>query len=112
MKSNSTNPAYAALAYRRAVLGEVVSLLSREYTEQNGVPAKGVIYAEEISRSDSEVPQEEIGRFMEELQQEEESLRLELAKFDFVRRDEQKPKQVRKPQAKKSTRKAPRRKQP
>ncbi len=93
-----TNPAYAALAYRKAILGEVIARLTVDYTAAMGNNPSRVIVCEEVLREDSDVPPGEIGSYLEELQQQEESLRLELLKFDFVRRDEQKAKQVRKPQ--------------
>ncbi len=98
MKPTHTNPAYAVLAYRKAIVGEIIARLQHEYTSAMGEDPSKTIFAEEVPKIDSEVPEEEIGSYIEELQQEEESLRLELLKFDFVRRDEQEAKQVRKPQ--------------
>lgn len=88
MRPTRTNPAYAALAYKKAILGEVIARLSGEYTAAMGDQPSRVIVSDDIVREDSEVPEEEIGAFIEQLQQEEESLRLQLLKFDFVRRDE------------------------
>ena len=89
MKPTRTNPAYAALAYRKAIVAELVARLQHDYTAAMGENPSRVIISDEVPKVDSEVPEEEIGMYIEELQQEEESLRLELLKFDFVRRDEQ-----------------------
>lgn len=93
-----TNPAYAALAYRKAIIGQVIADLTAHYTSAMGDDPKRVIICEEVLHADAEVPVEEIGMFLGELHQQEETLRLELLKFEFVRRkDEQKAEQVRKP---------------
>lgn len=100
MRPTRTNPAYAALAYRKAILGELITRLTSEYTGAMGDNPSKVILSGDLVREDSEVPEEEIGMFVEQLQQEEESLRLQLLKFDFVRRDEQKAEEVRNEQPK------------
>lgn len=84
-----TNPAYAYLAYRRAIVGQVVALLKKDYTSAFGGPPDNVIVSEDVFRDEAEVPEAEIHRFINELQQTEESLRLELLKFEFVKRGEQ-----------------------
>ena len=81
-----TNPEYAAMAYRKALLSECVSFL-KSYTALMGGEPKGKIVSEDVVRDDSEVPQEEILEFITGLQQESEGLRLEMAKFDFVKRE-------------------------
>lgn len=100
MRPTRTNPAYAALAYRKAVIAEVIERLNGEYTSAMGDNPSRVIISDDVIREDSEVPEKDIGAFVEELQQEQESLRLQLLKFDFVRRDEQATKEVRKQQPK------------
>lgn len=100
MRPTRTNPAYAALAYRKAVIAEVIERLNGEYTSAMGDNPSRVIISDDVIREDSEVPEKDIGAFVEELQQEQESLRLQLLKFDFVRRDEQATEEVRKQQPK------------
>lgn len=89
-----TNPAYVTLAYRKAVISETIARLM-EYTSSMGTKPNRVIISDEVLREDSEVPEREIVGYIEGLQQEEESIRLEMLKFDFVRRDEQAPSKVR-----------------
>ena len=86
MSPTKTNPEYAAMAYRKAILGECVTHLLR-FTPAMGEEPKGRIYSEDTIRDDSEVPQDDLQDFILSLQQEAESLRLEMAKFDFVKRD-------------------------
>lgn len=81
-----TNPAYAHLAYRKAVLGRVVQFLSDEFLARTSDEPKDVVLCEDVFRDDSEVPMGNIEEYIEELQQEEESLRLELSRFEFVKR--------------------------
>ena len=75
------------MAYRKALLGECIAHLTG-YTPAMGERPKGKIVSEDIIREDSEVPQEEVQEFILELQQEAESLRLEMKKFDFVKREQ------------------------
>lgn len=88
MSPQRTNPVYAQLAYRKAILGEVITFLTNTFTTAyNDEPAKTIV-SEDVFREDSDVPLEDVGGYILELQQEEESLRLELAKFEFVKRGE------------------------
>jgi len=83
-----TNPAYAYLAYRKAILKSTINWLTSEYVGFDGVSPKGSLICEEVFRDDSEIPPEDIYSFVEELQEEESRLQLELNKFDFVRKDD------------------------
>jgi len=83
-----TNPAYAHIAYRKAILGRTIQFLSDNFLALSADEPKDVILCEDVFREDSEVDIRSIEEYIEELQQEEESLRLELAKFDFVKKDE------------------------
>ena len=82
-----TNPAYAYLAYRRAVLRHTINWLRSEYVGQDGVSPKDKILCEDVFREDSEIPPEEIYQFVEELQEQEAQVQLEINRFDFVKKD-------------------------
>lgn len=99
-----TNPVYAQLAFRRAIVGHVVSLLNSDYTTaQGGDEPDKVIHAQDVFPEDNPVPEDEIQGYISELELEDEELRLEMLKFDFVKTD---AKNSKKRQAKKtSTRK-------
>jgi hypothetical protein len=98
-----TNPEYAAMAYRKALLGVCVAHLTR-HTGAMGEDPVGSIVSEDVVREDSLVPEEEIVDFITEMQQEQESLRLEMSRFDFVKRvdddsSKHKPQRAQKPKA-------------
>ena len=84
-RPTKTNPEYAAMAYQKALLGQCIAHLS-SYTSLQG-PPQGTIITEDVVREDSEVPEEEILAYVTGLQQDFESIRLEMAKFDFVKRE-------------------------
>lgn len=86
-RSTRTNPAYLELAYRKAIVGELITMLTNEYTKAYSEQARRKVAAEDVYKEDSEVPEEHIHEFITDLQQEEEHLRLELSKFDFVKRE-------------------------
>lgn len=82
-RTQRTNPAYAFIAYRRAILKHVTALLTRDYCSlPNEEPAKH-IYSDEVFLCDREVPSEDIGQFIEELEREDAKLLLDLNKFEF-----------------------------
>ena len=83
-----TNEAYAAIAYRRTILRDVITYLRRQYIGADGEP-KAKLVCEEVFQVDSIVPPEEVGRVVEELIDEEAGLQLELGRFEFTRKDEQ-----------------------
>ena len=82
-----TNEAYAAIAYRRTILRDVITHLRRQYVGVDGEP-KAQLICEEVFQVDSIVPQEEVNRVVEELVDQEAELQLELSKFEFARKDE------------------------
>lgn len=84
-----TNPVYAQLARRRAILVHVTSLLSSDYTSAMGdAQPEKVIHAEDVFPEDNPVPEEDIQGYISELELEGEKLRLEMLKFNFVKQDE------------------------
>ena len=92
MKTTRTNPAYAALAYRRTIIHNAIILLKREFIGVDSDPNKKML-CEEVLTVDSEVPVEEVAQYVEELEQEHHSLTLELGKFEFTRKNQNESKQ-------------------
>jgi hypothetical protein len=84
-----TNPVYAKLAFRRAIVVHVASLLNSDFTSSMGSdePEK-VIHAEDVFPEDNPVPEDEIQDYVNELELEDEQLRLEMLKFNFVKHDD------------------------
>lgn len=89
-RTNRTNPAYAFLAYRRAIVQHVTNLLVRDYTAPMNSEPNKQIYSDDVMRGDEEVPVAEVVRYIEELQQEDASLVLEMNKFEFRKIEEPK----------------------
>lgn len=83
-----TNPAYAHLAYRKAIYTEAIMLLRRKYLADDAGDAPCKLICEEVMLGDSEVPQEEVHQFLNELETERAGLDLEMRKFEFVRKNE------------------------
>jgi hypothetical protein len=82
-RTQRTNPAYAFIAYRRAILKHISALLTRDYCSlPNEEPAKHM-YSDEVFLCDREVPSEDIGLFIEDLEREDAKLLLDLNKFEF-----------------------------
>jgi hypothetical protein len=97
-----TNPAYAYLAYRKAILKHTINYLLSDVVGANGYAPKTTLVCDDVFREDSDVPPEEVLTFVEQLQQEEADLQLEMNKFDFRKPDAQ-------PQSPKVKKKAARR---
>jgi len=89
-----TNPAYAALAYRRTVLHNTIVYLRRTFVGIDGDPKEKMI-CEDVIQVDSVVPVDEIDSVIEDLIDEEEELKLAMNKFEFVERTHE-PKQRKK----------------
>jgi hypothetical protein len=81
-----TNPAFAALAYRKTVLTNTVAHLRREYIGLDTEP-KSTMLCEDVFQVDSKVPIAEVGFVVEDLIEEIEELKLEMAKFEFTKRE-------------------------
>ncbi len=92
MNLGRLNPAYLEIACRKAIVHEMIDHLTSKYTTAMGgsSPAR-LIKSDDVFGSENAVSEESIIRYIQELQQEEEGLRLELLKFDFVRKDDVKP---------------------
>ena len=83
MSTLKTNPAYAHLAWRRAIVVQLMDDLRENYLALSSSEPRKHIICEEVFREDSTVPEGAISAVYEELEQEAEQLRLELGKFSF-----------------------------
>lgn len=86
MSATRTNPAYAALAWRRTIIHQTITYLKREYVGVDEDPKQKMI-CEEVLAADSVVPIEEVANYLQELEREKHELTLELGKFEFTRRN-------------------------
>jgi hypothetical protein len=91
MATVKTNPAYAALAYRRTIIHNTIIYLKREFVGLDSDPQRKMI-CEDVLHADSEVPAEEVLQFVEELEREHHAITLELGKFEFTRKNDDDPK--------------------
>lgn len=83
-----TNPEYAALAYRKAILTETVTMLRRHYVSDDmGHPPQRTLQSGEVLRDDSEVPQEHFYQFITELETKAAEVDLEMRSFEFKRKN-------------------------
>lgn len=78
-----TNPAYATLAYRKSVVRALVNHLREDYLALSSSTPSKELYCEDVYKVDSLVPPEAIQGIVEELEQEEQNIKLEMAKFSF-----------------------------
>lgn len=81
--TNRTNPAYAYLAYRRAIVNHITHLLVFDYIAPTDSEANESIFSDDVFKTDSQVPISEIKLYLEELQAEDARLQLEMNKFEF-----------------------------
>lgn len=86
---NSAYKEYLRLAYRRTVLSAVRRYLS-DYVASD-IPAAKTLVCEEALMSDRDVPEEAFQDVLDDVLREEESLRLQMADFEFRRRERGKP---------------------
>lgn len=100
-----TNPAYAALAYEKTIVHDVIIYLKRNYIGIDGDP-KNTLICEDVMQVDSVVPPEEVARYVEGLIDHEAHIELELGKFEFTRRDDEEEEQpAQRPKSKKGGKK-------
>jgi hypothetical protein len=83
-----TNPAYAYLAYRKAIIQDVIAYLQNEHLGATGTEPKRKIVSDDVFHVDSDVPREEIEQFLGEMLQKESHLELEMAKFEFKMKED------------------------
>ena len=105
MTNTRTNPAYAYLAYRRAIIQELVGHLQNQYLGARGDDVCKLT-SDQVFPVDAEVPLAEVEQFVAELLQKDAFLELEMAKFEFTKKENQNEQQpaVQKPKAQKSAR--------
>lgn len=83
MAFTKTNPAYAHLAYRHAIVVQLVDELRENYMAlSSDEPRKGILCGE-VYQEDATVPADEIQLVVEELEEEAHDLELEMRKFTF-----------------------------
>jgi len=87
-----TNPAYASLAYRKAIVQFVSSSIKTRLLGLTGEPTERLL-CDDVFPVDAEVPAEELVDFIGELNEEEARLDLEMNKFEFTRRANATPEQ-------------------
>lgn len=75
---------YARLAYRRSIVASVQRFLHEHLSSET--PATKELICEEVLAADREVPPEAFLEYIEELQQQEQGIRLQLAQYEFVRK--------------------------
>lgn len=80
-----TNPAYAHLAYRKAITKSLAIHLHRTFLGDELGEPQGVIISEDVFSVDQQVPVEEVQRFIEELNDNVAKLDVELSKFSLTR---------------------------
>jgi len=89
MSSKRTNPAYAYLAYRKAILDYTISHLSGDVIGADGLEPTVHIISEDVFREDEKVPPEDVYSFVEELEEMRAHLVVEMGRFEFVRKEEE-----------------------
>jgi hypothetical protein len=99
-KPTKTNPAYASLAYRKAILQWVSSSIRNRLLGVTGDPPEALL-CDDVFPVDAEVPADELVEYIGELNEEEARLGLEMNKFEFTRRSDAKPEQSQRQQQKK-----------
>ena len=82
-----TNPDYARIAYRRAIIGEIISGLRNDYMSLDSDEPAKVMQCAQVFPEDAEVPQSALISVVTELEQESEALRIELSKFELTKND-------------------------
>lgn len=102
-----TNEAYAYLAYRKAILQHTIAFLQNRVIGTGGDDDTEKIISEDVFHCDAEVPVEEVHQYVDELKQKKSVLELEMAKFEFSRKDDGKEQEAK---AKRGNDKAPGRK--
>jgi hypothetical protein len=84
------NLAYLSVAYRKAIIAEVIALLTRRYLPDDSGDAPAILVCEEVLHRDARVPREAFCDFVAELQEEQSTAESELRKFEIVGRHERK----------------------
>lgn len=80
-----TNPAYAALAYRKAILDHAINYYLTNCTGANGVPPQSEIVCNDVFAEDRVLPQDVVMEFVEDLQREAQDIQTQMGQFQFRR---------------------------
>lgn len=83
----NTNPAYAHLAYKRALLEHVTNYLLEEYVGTDDTPPH-LVDCPYIAQSERTVPRDEVVHFIDQLRISTARVEDEMNRFDFVRRED------------------------
>jgi hypothetical protein len=90
-----TNPDYKKLAYRRALLTEVMAQLKRNYMpDDTGRPPPKTLRCEHLFGGDAEVPPEAVSDLFGELYKQATDVAVEMTNYNFTRTNTSEPKQA------------------
>ncbi len=84
---SNTNPAYAHLAYKRALLEYVTNYLLENFVGTDDHPPQ-LVDCPYIARSERAVPRDEVVHFIDQLRITTARVEDEMNRFDFVRRND------------------------
>lgn len=79
-----TNPVYASIAYRKAIVTATIALVRRQFCIDDSGKARAALVCEEVFHVDAQVPEEEFLNFLNELEDERAKLDLQLRRFTLV----------------------------
>jgi len=82
-----TNPAYAFLAYRRAILEHTINHLLEDAIGVEGDAPMVQLVSPLVFREDERVPKDDIVAFVQELEEQLAEVKTQMGKFMFVRID-------------------------
>lgn len=79
-----TNPAYAHLAYQKAINTRVITFLRRTFIGDELTDPREILVCEEVFQQDQKVPQEEVMHFIQRLVEKNAQLDVELRRFQLI----------------------------
>ena len=79
-----TNPAYAHLAYQKAITTRVITFLRRNFIGDELTDPREILVCEDVFQQDQKVPQEEVMHFIQRLVEKNAQLDVELKRFQLV----------------------------
>jgi hypothetical protein len=79
-----TNPAYAALAYRKTIIAFTKVHLRRKFLGDEVSGPREVLVCEEVFPIDSKIPPEAVQEYIETLSREESEIDVQLRKFELT----------------------------
>jgi len=99
-----TDPEYAALAYRKAIIEEVMTLLHHRFLPDASGMAPQRLVCQEVLQVDSSVPEVAFEQYLEVLAKQRIELEHEMRNFAFMRKDDPAPIQEVPPQTNQTSR--------